>query len=157
MSDAAQPSASPTTGGCQCGAVRYAFTGKPEETSLCSCRMCQKAGGGPFMVFGRVPAEALSWTRGRPTLFQSSTVATRGFCSRCGTPLTYQYRADAVSLTAGSLDDPRLFVPESTLGLEAALPWTRSIATLPGDTTDNWMPPELQARFQTRQHPDHDG
>jgi hypothetical protein len=36
------------TGGCQCGAVRYALTAMPEGAHFCHCRMCQKAVGGPF-------------------------------------------------------------------------------------------------------------
>ena len=40
-----------TTGGCQCGAVRYALLALPLEVSVCHCRMCQKASGGPIMAF----------------------------------------------------------------------------------------------------------
>ena len=36
------------TGGCQCGAVRYALYAMPERAGICHCRMCQKAVGGPF-------------------------------------------------------------------------------------------------------------
>ena len=35
------------TGGCQCGAVRYALAEQPGVRPLCHCRMCQKAVGGP--------------------------------------------------------------------------------------------------------------
>ena len=28
------------TGGCQCGAVRYALYAVPPEPSICHCRMC---------------------------------------------------------------------------------------------------------------------
>ena len=41
-------------GGCQCGAVRYRLDATPGG-NICHCRMCQKAGGGPFMAFGGVP------------------------------------------------------------------------------------------------------
>ena len=37
------------TGGCQCGAVRYDWMEKPACSSVCYCRMCQKASGQPFM------------------------------------------------------------------------------------------------------------
>ena len=37
------------TGGCQCGAVRYEWTTRPAYSSVCYCRMCQKASGQPFM------------------------------------------------------------------------------------------------------------
>ena len=38
------------TGGCQCGRVRYALSVVPDDVSVCHCRMCQKAVGGPFIV-----------------------------------------------------------------------------------------------------------
>ena len=37
------------TGGCQCGAVRYEWTRRRPMSSVCYCRMCQKASGQPFM------------------------------------------------------------------------------------------------------------
>ena len=36
------------TGGCQCGAVRYAITTPFENPHICHCRMCQKAFGNYF-------------------------------------------------------------------------------------------------------------
>ena len=39
------------TGGCQCGAVRYALLAEPYDPHICHCRMCQKAFGGPFAPF----------------------------------------------------------------------------------------------------------
>jgi hypothetical protein len=35
------------TGGCQCGALRYALTAPPERVHFCHCRNCQKAVGVP--------------------------------------------------------------------------------------------------------------
>ncbi len=78
------------TGGCQCGAVRYRLMGEPAGASVCYCRMCQKASGGPFMSFGGVGLDELVWTRGTPKIFASSALAERGFCADCGTPMTYR-------------------------------------------------------------------
>ena len=36
------------TGGCQCGAVRYALYAEPTNPHVCHCRMCQKAFGNVF-------------------------------------------------------------------------------------------------------------
>jgi hypothetical protein len=38
------------SGGCQCGALRYALRSEPTHTSICWCRMCQKASGNYFQA-----------------------------------------------------------------------------------------------------------
>ena len=64
------------TGGCQCGAVRYEWTGRsPAYSSICYCRMCQKASGQPFMGLTGGKIEHLKWTRGTPSFFRSSNMA----------------------------------------------------------------------------------
>ena len=37
------------TGGCQCGAVRYALHEEPTGAHICHCRMCKKAFGSFFV------------------------------------------------------------------------------------------------------------
>ena len=67
------------TGGCQCGAVRYALYAEPTGASICHCRMCQKAFGGFFGPL--VTANELTWTLGAPAHFASSNKVRRGFCA----------------------------------------------------------------------------
>lgn len=155
MSGTAEAVEMPLTGGCQCGAVRYAVSRPVTHASVCHCRMCQKASGGPFMAFGRVRLDGLTWTRGQPSLFRSSTVATRGFCPACGTPLTYQFSPDALSLTLGSLDRPDAVTPTLAYERASRLPWAEHIADLatPGD---DGLTPQAEAAFVNHQHPDHD-
>ena len=95
------------TGGCQCGAVRYALLSEPTGASICHCRMCQKAFGNYFAPLTGVPNADLVWTRGAPGVFKSSEAVERGFCRDCGTPLTFRYVArDRISVSIGSLDEP---------------------------------------------------
>ena len=95
------------TGGCQCGAVRYALSSKPAAPGICHCRMCQKAGGGPFMAFARVPESDVTWTRGTLSTFQSSSAATRGFCSACGSVLFWDpIGRDITSVAMGAFEKP---------------------------------------------------
>ena len=68
------------TGGCQCGAVRYALKSEPTGASICHCRMCQKAFGNYFAPLTGVPLADLEWTRGQPGIFKSSEAVERGFC-----------------------------------------------------------------------------
>jgi hypothetical protein len=73
------------TGGCQCGAVRYALFQVP-VSSVCHCRMCQKAVGGLFAAYCRLPLNRFAWTRATPASFRSSSVAERHFCASTRMP-----------------------------------------------------------------------
>ena len=147
--------APPFAGGCQCGAVRYRLIAAPTGAGICHCRMCQKAGGAPFMAFTGVKAADLVFTRGTPTKYASSDLAERGFCAACGTPLTYQIKGlNRISVTIGSLDDPALFAPGEQFGTEAILPWFAALAALPGQRTDDWLRAAKIDDVGNHQHPD---
>ena len=79
------------TGGCQCGAVRYALHETPSHPHICHCRMCQKAFGSFFAPLTGVPRKQFELTRGSLSTFKSSDQVERGFCKNCGTPLTFAY------------------------------------------------------------------
>jgi hypothetical protein len=144
-------------GGCQCGRVRYELCGAPDHVSVCHCRMCQKASGGPIMAFARVRKSAMRWTRGQPASFRSSSLVERQFCAACGTPLTYNLiEGPNISVTIGSLDDPEAARPVLQYSVEHTVSWFPTIATLPGKRTEEFITPDLAARFVGYQHPDHD-
>jgi hypothetical protein len=112
------------TGGCQCGAVRYALTAMPEGAHLCHCRMCQKAVGGPFAALAPVRLADFAWTRGTPAKFDSSSVAYRHYCAACGTPLSFGYHGTAlINVTIGSLDTPGRVPPVQQYGPESRVSW----------------------------------
>jgi hypothetical protein len=145
------------TGGCQCGAVRYALAVAPEHGSICHCRMCQKASGGAMMAFARVPKAALVWSRGKPASFRSSSLVERQFCAACGTPLTYNFiERPHISVTLGSLDDPEAVRPELQYCVDRMLSWFPGLAALPGKRRDAFITPDLDARFESYQQPDGD-
>ncbi|KQZ63007.1 aldehyde-activating protein [Rhizobium sp. Root149] len=137
------------TGGCQCGAVRFRAE-KLGRPSICHCRMCQKAFGGFFAALISADQAHLTWTRGQPSLFRSSAKVKRGFCPKCGTPLTYHH-PDGVELAIGAFDQPELFEPEVQVNHDKRLPWIdhlfekRAVAqSLDESLVDSY------------QHPDHD-
>ena len=146
------------TGGCQCGAVRYALSQVPENPSICHCLMCQKAFGSYYAPLAGVPRAAFAITRGELATFMSSDEVERGFCRDCGTPLTFRYvEDDAIDISLGSLDDPAAVKPVVQYGLEARMPWLAELDRLPGKRTDQVT---NQARLErirdsNHQHPDY--
>jgi hypothetical protein len=147
------------TGGCQCGAVRYALYAEPEKTGICHCRMCQKAVGGPFFAWAGLPVVDFAWTRGKPAIYASSSAAERGFCAACGTPLSFAYRKrpEVTDVTIGSLDHPERVLPRLVMGIESRLPWCEAVLSAqPASETGSVDPAEDLTRIVNRQHPDHD-
>jgi hypothetical protein len=111
-------------GGCLCGAARYECAVQPCDVHYCHCRLCQKAFGNVFAVFGSLPVAALSFTRGKPQLYRSTPYGERGFCGTCGTPLTFRYlRSDWIAIAIGSLDRPEEVRPGVHWGIESQVPW----------------------------------
>ena len=144
------------SGGCQCGGVRYALYAEPSNAHVCHCRMCQKAFGSYFAPLAGVALGDFAWVKGRPGIFRSSQAVERGFCEACGTPLFFRYiDRDRISISLGSLDDPRLVAPARQYGVESRLPFLASLTALPGSRTEDEIPAEARARLKSRQHPDH--
>ena len=153
------PASETFTGGCQCGAVRYLVTSAPVGVHVCHCRMCQKAVGGPFAVICPVMKADFTITRGEMSHFWSSDIARRGFCAKCGTPMTFEYPHVAdLGLLVGTFDHPEQVPPIIQYGNESRLPWYRDLGTLPGDRPTYADDPEMLARISNsnHQHPDHD-
>src|SRR4029453_13458875 len=118
--------------GCQCGAIRFAVSKPPTRISICHCRMCQKATGGPFASFADIENENFAWTRGKPSAFQSSSIAMRDFCADCGTPLSFR-RIDGpkIEILIGNFDRPDHVVPTRQYGTESRLGWGGGTANFP--------------------------
>jgi hypothetical protein len=144
------------TGGCQCGAVRFAVEGDLGHASICHCRMCQKAFGGFFGPLVSVKVADLTWTRGEPTRFQSSNKVQRGFCKACGTPLTFESGAEMIDLAIGAFDEPEDIAPAVQYGVERRLPYVEGLTRLPeralgvADESADYL------GVISYQHPDHD-
>jgi hypothetical protein len=146
------PSNETLTGGCQCGAVRFA-TKLLGRGSICHCRMCQKAFGGFFGPL--VTAHDGRWTRGEPKWFQSSNSARRAFCGACGTPLAYETRF-GLELAIGAFDDPEQVAPQVQVNPDDKLSFFDRLHNLPlrDDGDDDWR--SFMAGIHSNQHPDHD-
>ena len=145
------------SGGCQCGAVRYALYADPYDTHICHCRMCQKAFGAFYAPLSKVQNNNFAWTRGEPANFQSSPDVDRGFCQACGTPLTFAHKgSEYLNISVGSLDRPEKVKPEIQVGVESRIPWTEEIHQLKEQQTNQVLSADRLARVDSYQHPDHD-
>lgn len=140
------------TGGCQCGAVRYALYAMPTEADICHCRMCQRAVGGPFFAGTQVAGGDFAWTKGEPKAYRSSSLAERTFCPNCGTPLSFRYlERDQMSVTIASLDDPEAVTPTEQYVIESRLSWLDAAVNAPGVRLDDDPPPGIDRieRYQS--------
>ncbi|WP_398469413.1 GFA family protein [Tardiphaga sp.] len=145
------------TGGCQCGAIRFAVSAAPTRVSICHCRMCQKASGSPFASLADIQKENFAWTRGQPSAFKSSSIAERDFCAKCGTPLSYRrIEGPNIEIMTGAFDRPDRVVPTSQFGSESRLGWVGNVSNLPSKTTAQNYGAEKMASVFSYQHPDHD-
>ncbi|MBZ5760180.1 MULTISPECIES: GFA family protein [Rhizobium] len=141
------------SGGCQCGAVRFRISGALGRPSICHCRMCQKQFGGLFSALVTAPEDGTEWTRGAPSYFRSSVNIERGFCSDCGTPLTYRHPG-GLEIAIGAFDERDDLAPQIQVNHDARLPWVETIFAQPVHAD-----PDFYARQEaiiSFQHPDHD-
>jgi hypothetical protein len=128
--------ATPFSGGCMCGAIRYECSADPFLALNCHCRDCQKSTGGAFASVLAVPKDALKIT-GEPKYYEvkadSGNMISRGFCPKCGSPLFTKLsaRPDMMGIKAASLDDPSWFKPAMDIYTASAQPWDHMNPDLP--------------------------
>ena len=103
-----------------------------------------------------VGAKTFTYTRGAPAHFQSSNKVRRGFCSACGTPLTFETEA-SVDFAIAAFDQPDMLPPVIQMALETRLAWVDTIAQLPTRTAhEEAQVAAHYAGIVSFQHPDHD-
>ena len=114
------------TGGCLCGAVRYEIEGTPYKITYCHCESCRKATGAPVVVMVLFRGHTVRFTLREPQRYESSPGVQRGFCSTCGTPLTWEGVWDGGSIFEvhiSTLDDPDAFVPDRHAFCRERISW----------------------------------
>lgn len=121
------------TGGCQCGALRYAISGDALAAAYCHCRMCQRANAAPVVAWAMFNEDQVTFTRGAPARYASSPGAERTFCQTCGTPIgfTADYMAGLIDITIASLDDPEAIVPAEHIWTSSQRSWLKIDDDLP--------------------------
>lgn len=124
------------SGGCACGAVRYAIEGEPLFSNDCRCRDCQRESGtghGSHLSFARAGVTLTGEARHWDTVGDSGNVKTRAFCPICGAPvyMTFSAMPDVFTVRAASLDDPGRYAPQVVTYSSRAYAWDHVDPALP--------------------------
>lgn len=119
-------------GGCFCGEIRYTASGPFHETG-CHCATCRRVTGAPFVAWFSVARGDFRIVRGQPSRFRSSSHASRTFCPRCGTALTFEDdgEPDEIDVTVCSLDEPALVAPRDHTWVRSRVAWVKLADGLP--------------------------
>jgi hypothetical protein len=115
-------------GGCLCGNVRIAATGRPWRVGVCHCLDCRKIHGALFQAFAIFPEEAVTISG------ETREYAGRHFCPRCGSSV-FARSGDEIEVHLGTLDAPDRLTPTYEL-------WTVR--------RESWLPPFPIARHYER-------
>ena len=113
-------------GGCMCGAIRYQVAGPHSYSGICHCDDCRRATGGAYVPWFGVGPDKFAVTQGITAIHESSPGTHRGFCSKCGTSLTFGGDGwNDIAITIASLDDPNAITPQSNVFLGERLHWAK--------------------------------
>ncbi len=121
------------TGGCLCGDLRIAASGRPDRVGLCHCLDCRKHHGALFYAAAIFPEAAVAIAG------ESRNYNGRHFCPRCGSSV-FARAAGEVEVHLGSLDAPDRLTPTYEN-------WTIR--------RESWLPPfpELRGFARDREEP----
>ena len=120
-------------GGCLCGKIRYQIEGDPFASDYCHCRICQRQTGAPVSAWMDFKKEQIKLLDGKVKEFESSKTVRRGFCSNCGSTLSFRdiMQPDYLTLSITSLDDPNTFSPKYHIYVDSAVKWYSIIDEYP--------------------------
>ena len=120
-----------STGGCQCGAVRYRLNTDPVALYVCHCLHCQKQSSSAFGMSMWVHRESMEFTEGTLSLWRtradSGAKKVCAFCGNCGSRIYHATGGDPeiLSVKAGSLDDTSILSPTCHLWTKRRQPWLK--------------------------------
>ncbi|WP_208248342.1 GFA family protein [Rhizobium sp. T1470] len=115
---------------CACGALRLAFSERPQLTALCHCFACQRRTGAPFSANAFYATDCVEIS-GTSTEFIRTADSGRKvhmhFCPTCGS--TVYWKADAapswIGVGVGSFADPAYSPPAMSVFEQSKHPWVQ--------------------------------
>ncbi len=121
------------TGGCLCGAVRYAVAEPTDNVVHCHCVMCRRASGAPVVTWAVVARDGFRVTKGALTYYRSSAGARRGFCGACGAQITFEAdgHPETLDVTVGTVDDPEALPASRQIWTSSKIAWLHLDEDLP--------------------------
>jgi len=120
-------------GGCQCGQVRFSIIGETRGTAICHCTSCRKAHSAPAVAWAMFKKSEVQISGSSFQKYASSAEAQRGFCSACGTQISFEaaYMSGLIDIAVCSLDEPEPFAPSLHLWHSEHIPWAEFADNLP--------------------------
>lgn len=120
-------------GHCLCGAVQFAFEGKPNWIVWCHCDSCRRNTSSPATVFIGVPLARFRLTGADPQTYVSSPGTRRHFCGNCGSPVSFEADRypDEIHLYATSMEHPNAYSPRGHVHSAEQLDWFEVLDDLP--------------------------
>lgn len=113
------------TGGCFCGAIRYAIDQPLRDARSCHCSQCRKAYSSQASAYALVAPGSFHWTQGEQflTAYVNKEQAGLQFCSRCGSTLCGVLGANVHGVTLGCLDDDAGITIERHIHVASKAQW----------------------------------
>ena len=95
------------------------------EAGYCHCSICRKSTSAPAVAFASFLISDFSYTKGSPSVYQSSSTGQREFCSKCGTQICHRRinNPETVDVNSGTLDDMELVAPQFHIYIEDRVSW----------------------------------
>lgn len=121
-------------GGCHCGAVRYEVSGEPITHALCHCSDCRRHAGAPMVGWTMYAEDAVTVTKGKPKVYESSEHGRRQFCPDCGTGLFYsnsQMLPGLIDIQSATYDAPEEIPARIHIQVAERIPWMQHAHELP--------------------------
>ena len=120
-------------GRCLCGNIEFALNGKPVWIGYCHCSSCRRATGAAAVTHVGVNDSDLSFVKGTRKIYESSPGVRRGFCSDCGSPVSYdsdRYNS-YTQIYIGIFDKPELLIPQAHVHCDERIAWFNTKDNLP--------------------------
>lgn len=121
------------SGHCLCGYIQFSIEEEPNWVAYCHCDSCKRATGGVIAAYAGFAKDRVKFHEQSPQYFASSPGVKRGFCPKCGSPISYESTRwpDEIHLFLGIIDQVAQLQPQSHVYTKEQLAWLHIDDALP--------------------------